>query len=44
LEIVGGGELEGDRNDGAAAWERGCERLESSFSGALGRAIGVGKL
>jgi hypothetical protein len=34
LDVVGGGELEGDGNDGADAGECGSERLESSFEAA----------
>ena len=40
LEVVGGGELEGDRNNGADAWERSRERPERGFGGGLGRGGG----
>jgi hypothetical protein len=37
LEVVGGGELEGDRNNGADAGEGGRESPERRLGGGLGR-------
>jgi hypothetical protein len=36
LEVVGGGEFEGDRNNGADAGECGRESLERGLGGGLG--------
>jgi hypothetical protein len=39
LEVVGGGELEGDRNNGADAGECGRESPERGLGGSLGLGL-----